>query len=263
MRAPRLSSLARTGTGAAAVAIAITGALGAASAADAATSVHHLRKLPTSLSIRKVKHPKLGFDVVSGNLRTARRVPLRGKDVLLESRTPATSTAPASAWAVVDQQVTGLHGAVAFKENPAVTTRYKLVFRAHPNFRHSQSGVVTIVVKATTPPAAARTSLSIREVKHPKLGFDVISGNLRTGHKVAVPNETVLLESRTPATSSAPASAWAVVDQQQTGVHGAVAFKEDPAVTTRYKLVHAADAAFRASQSGVVTVRVAAPAPTS
>jgi hypothetical protein len=263
MHAPRLSLLARTGTGAAAVAIAVTAALGAASAADAATSVHHLRKLPTSLSIRKVKHPKLGFDVISGNLRTARQVPLRGKNVLLESRIPATSTAPASPWTVVDQQQTGVHGAVAFKENPATTTRYKLVFLAHPNFRHSQSGVVTIVVKTTTPPPAARTSLSIRAVKHPKLGFDVVSGNLRTGHQVAVPNETVLLESRTPATSTAPASPWTVVDQQQTGLHGAVAFKEDPAATTRYKLVHQADTDFRASQSGVVTIRVAAPAPTS
>jgi hypothetical protein len=263
MRAPRLSSLARAGTGAAAVAIALTGALGAASAADAATSVHHLRKLPTSLSIRKVKHPKLGFDVISGNLRTTHRVPLRGKTVFLESRTPATSASPASPWAIVDQQTTGLHGAVAFKENPAATTRYKLVFKAHPNFRHSQSGVVTIRVATTTPPTAARTSLSIRAVKHPKLGFDVISGNLRTGHKVAVPNETVLLESRTPATSTTPASPWAVVDQQVTGAHGAVAFKESPTATIRYKLVHDADAAFRASHSGVVTIRVAAPAPTS
>jgi hypothetical protein len=260
MRAPRLSLLARTGTAAAAVAIAITGALGAASAADAATSVHHLRKLPTSLSIRKVKHPKLGFDVISGNLRTVHRVPLRDKTVFLESRTPATSAVPAAPWVVVDQQQTGVHGGVAFKENPAATTRYKLVFKAHPNFRRSQSGVVTIVVKAVPPPAPARTSLSIREVKHPKLGYDVISGNLRTGHRVAVPNETVLLESRTPA---APAAPWAVVDQQQTGVHGAVAFKENPAVTTRYKLVHQADPDFRASQSGVVTIRVAAPAPTS
>jgi hypothetical protein len=209
-----------------------------------------------------VEHPKLGFDVISGNLRTAHRVPLRGKTVLLESRTPATSAGPASPWAVVDQQVTGVHGAVAFKENPAVTTRYKLVFKAHPNFRRSQSGVVTIRVKAT-PPAPAPTSLSIREVKHPKLGYDVISGNLRTRHRVAVPNETVLLESRIPATSTTPASPWAVVDQQVTGVHGAVAFKESPAVTTRYKLVHQADADFRASHSGVVTIRVAAPAPTS
>jgi hypothetical protein len=261
MRAPRLSPLARAGTGAAAVAIALTGALGAASAADA--SVHHVRKLPTSLSIRKVNHPKLGYHVIGGNLRTVRHLPLRGKTVFLESRTPATSATPASPWAIVDQQTTGLHGAVAFKENPAATTRYKLVFKAHPNFRHSQSGVVTIRVATTTPPTAARTSLSIRAVKHPKLGFDVISGNLRTGHKVAVPNETVLLESRTPATSTTPASPWAVADQQLTGPHGAIAFKENPAATTRYKLVHAADADFRASHSGVVTIRVAAPAPTS
>jgi hypothetical protein len=260
MRVPRL---ARTGTGAAAIAIALTGALGTATAADAATAVHHLRKLPTSLSIRKVKHPKLGYDVIRGNLRTVRQLPLRGKTVLLESRTPATSTTPASPWAVIDQQVSGRHGAVAFKESPAATTRYKLVFRAHPNFRHSQSGVVTIRVATTPPPAAVKTSLSIRAVKHPKLGFDLISGNLRTGHRAAVPDETVLLESRTPATPTAPASPWAVIDQQVTGAHGGVAFKESPATTTRYKLVHQADAGFRASQSGVVTIRVAAPAPTS
>jgi len=247
MIASRVSLLTRAGAATAATAIALAGAAVTGSAADAAT--HHTRKLPTSLSIRLVKHTKLGFDVVRGQLRS-HHVPLRHKTVLLESRTATTK------FAVVDSARTGAHGVAAFKVTlPAETTKYKLVFAPHPNFRASQSGVVTIRIPSTTPPPAARTSLSIRLVKHPAKGFDAISGQLRS-HHVGLDGQTVLLESRTATTK------FAVIDTGTTGVHGVVRFREaTPAETTKYKLVFEAVPGFRASHSGVVTVRIASTPP--
>ena len=242
MIASRVSLLTRAGAATAATPIAHTRAAVTSSAADAAT--HHWRKLPTSLSIRLVKHTKDGFDVIRGQLR-CRHVPLRHKTVLLESRTATTT------FTVVDSARTGAHGVAAFKVSlPAETTKYKLVFAPHPNFRASHSGVVTIPVPSTTPPPPLRTSLSIRLVKHPKRGFDVISGQLRS-HHTGLSGETVLLESRTAGTK------FAVIDSGTTGVHGVVRFREaTPAETTKYKLVFEALPNFRASHSGVVTVLI-------
>ena len=242
MIASRLSLLTRAGAATAATAIALTGAAVTSSAAGAAT--HHVRKLPTSLSVRLVKHTHDGFDVVRGQLRS-HHVPLRNKTVLLESRTATTK------FAVVDSARTGAHGVAAFKVTlPSETTKYKLVFAPHPNFRASHSGVVTIRVASTPPPppVALRTSLSIRLVKHPKKGFDAISGQLRS-HHIGLSGKTVLLESRTAGTK------FAVIDTGTTGAHGVVAFKEPtPTETTRYKLVFEALPNFKASHSGVVTV---------
>ena len=204
MIASRVSLLTRAGAATAATAIALTGAAVTGSAAGAAT--HHTRKLPTSLSIRLVKHTRDGFDVIRGQLRS-HRVPLRHKTVLLESRTATTT------FTVVDSARTGAHGVAAFKVTlPAETTKYKLVFAPHPNFRASHSGVVTIRIPSTTPPPPVqlRTSLSIRLVKHPKQGFDVISGQLRS-HHVGLDGKTVLLESRTASTT------FAVIDTGTTG----------------------------------------------
>ena len=73
-------------------------------------------------------------------------MPLRHKTVLLESRTATTT------FTVVDSARTGAHGVAAFKVTlPAETTKYKLVFAPHPNFRASHSGVVTIRIPSTTP----------------------------------------------------------------------------------------------------------------
>ena len=134
---------------------------------------------------------------------------------------------------------------------PAETTKYKLVFAPHPNFRASHSGVVTIRVASTPPPPVAlRTSLSIRLVKHPRKGFDVISGQLRS-HHTGLSGKTVLLESRTAGTK------FAVIDSGATGPHGVVSFKEaTPTETTKYKLVFEALPNFKASHSGVVTVLI-------
>ncbi len=100
-------------------------------------------RLHSALTLEEVlvKHPKLGFDAISGQLRS-HHVPLRHKTVLLESRTASTK------FAVIDTGTTGLHGVVGFKEAiPAETTKYKLVFEALPNFRASHSGVVTVLIK--------------------------------------------------------------------------------------------------------------------
>src|SRR5258707_659606 len=139
MIASRVSLLTRAGAATAATAIALTGAAVTSSAAGAAT--HHVRKLPTSLSVRLVKHTKEGFDVISGQLRS-HHIGLSGKTVLLESRTAGTT------FAVIGTGTTGPHGAVSFKEaTPAETTKYKLVFEALPNFKASHSGVVTVVIR--------------------------------------------------------------------------------------------------------------------
>lgn len=139
MRASRMSPLTRAGSAAAAAAIAVTGVVATAGAADAAAT--HVRKLHTSLSIREVSHHRRGFDVIGGVLRS-HRVPLRGKIVYLESRTKGTK------FAVVAHEATHRHGGVAFRVSPTATTRYVLVFKGTPNFRHSHSAVVTIRVKA-------------------------------------------------------------------------------------------------------------------
>jgi hypothetical protein len=242
MIASRVSLLTRAGAATAATAIALAGAAVTSSAAGAAT--HHTRKLPTSLSIRLVKHTRDGFDVIRGQLRS-HHVPLRHKTVLLESRTATTT------FTVVDSARTGAHGVAAFKVTlPAETTKYKLVFAPHPNFRASHSGVVTIRITTPPPPVQLPTSLSIRLVKHPKKGIDVISGQLRS-HRIGLDGKTVLLESRTASTK------FAVIDTGTTGAHGVVSFKEAiPTETTKYKLVFEALPNFKASHSGVVTVLI-------
>ena len=68
MIASRVSLLTRAGAATAATAIALAGVAVTGSAVGAAT--HHSRKLPTSLSIRLVKHTRDGFDVIRGQLRS-------------------------------------------------------------------------------------------------------------------------------------------------------------------------------------------------
>lgn len=140
MFASRVSLLVRVGSAVAAAAIATAGAMAMTSAADAAAA-HHVPKLATSLSIRKVSFPRHHFAVISGDLRS-HRVPLRDKVVYLESRTKGTR------FAVVAHEVTHRRGWVAFKVSPSVTTRYVLVFKGSPNFRRCRSGVVTVRAKA-------------------------------------------------------------------------------------------------------------------
>jgi hypothetical protein len=152
MNASGVSLLTRVGSAAAATAIAVSGVMATASTADAATTsrvmtpaaaASHVRKLPTSLSIRKVDHPRRHFDVISGALRSL-RVPLRDEVVVLERRSAGTR------FHAVAAERTHRHGGwVAFRVRPAVVwTRYVLVFRGSPNFRHSHSGVVTVRARA-------------------------------------------------------------------------------------------------------------------
>src|SRR5690349_24585499 len=122
MIASRVSLLTRAGAATAATAIALAGAAVTSSAAGAAT--HHTRKLPTSLSIRLVKHTKDGFDVIRGQLRS-HHVPLRHKTVLLESPTATTT------FAVVGSARTCAHGVARLKVPlPAPSTKDQPVFWA-------------------------------------------------------------------------------------------------------------------------------------
>lgn len=136
MFASRVSLLARVGAAATAAAIATGGGLALTGAASAAPA-RHIPKLETSLSIRKVAHPRHHFAVISGDLRS-HRVPLRDKVVYLESRTKGTK------FAVVAHKVTHPRGWVAFRVSPSAATRYVLVFKGSPNFRRCHSGVVTV-----------------------------------------------------------------------------------------------------------------------
>jgi len=133
----RASMLTRAGSVAAAAAIAATGAIATAGAAGAAT--HPARRLPTHLSIVKLRavahHQHL--TVIAGRL-TSFRFPLRGQEVLLDRRTPG------SGWIVAGHERTGRFGDVAFVVSPKVTARYALVFAGTGNFRASQSRVVTV-----------------------------------------------------------------------------------------------------------------------
>jgi hypothetical protein len=134
-----MSLLTRVGSVAAAAALATSGVLATAGAADATTT--HLRRLPTSLSIVKVAHPRHHFAVVSGRL-SSHRIPLRDKFVYLARRTPGTS------FHIVRRELSHRHGWVAFRVSPGVRSQYVLVFRGSPNFRPSHSGVVTVRARA-------------------------------------------------------------------------------------------------------------------
>ena len=133
----RPSLLTRAGSVAAAAAIATTGAIATAGAAGAATPP--ARRLPTHLSIVKLRaianHKHV--TVIAGRL-TSLRFSLRGKEVFLDRKTPA------SGWIVVGHEQTSRFGDVAFVVNPKVTARYALVFDGTRNFRASHSQVVTV-----------------------------------------------------------------------------------------------------------------------
>ncbi len=240
MRVSGKSLLLRAGSAAAATAIGGTGIAVTAGAANAA--VTHPPKLPTSLSVRVATHPYYHFDVVSGVLKS-HRVPLRDELVYLESR-PAGSTAK---FDVLAKDRTGRYGEADFRVKPATATRYVLVFPGSPNFRAARSAAVT-VKSVVTPPRRLATSLSIREVTHPRYHFDVVSGGLVSG-RTQLRDKLVYLESR-PADSTAK---FTVLAKKETGWHGGVDFKVSPSVTTRYELVFPGGAYFAPSHSGVVT----------
>ena len=133
----RSSLLARRVTSlAAAAAIATTGAMAIAGAADASTA--HVKRLPTHLSVadrRAVEHHK-HVTVIAGRL-TSFRFALRGKIVFLDR-------VAGHKLAIVGHERTGRGGGVAFVVDPKKATHFVLVFPGSPNFHSSHSRVVTV-----------------------------------------------------------------------------------------------------------------------
>jgi hypothetical protein len=107
------------------------------SAASAATPSH--AKIPTHLFVRDhgVKGTHHASDAIIGLLR-ARGVPLPKRTVELFSRTKGTK------WAEVTSGTTTKAGIVRFTVTPATATRYVLVFKGGPVFRHSHSAVILL-----------------------------------------------------------------------------------------------------------------------
>jgi hypothetical protein len=132
----RASLMTRAGSVAAAAAIATTGALATAGAADAST--HHARRLPTHLSIVKVKavaHRKHVF-VIGGRLTTSGHA-LRGRVVFLD-RIADKHLVKAG------RERTNKFGVAAFVVDPKVTARFVVVFEGTPHLHSSHSRVVVI-----------------------------------------------------------------------------------------------------------------------
>ena len=92
------------------------------------------------------------------------------------------------------------------------------------------------------------TSLSVREVSHPVRHFDAVGGTLKS-RRVALRGKVVYLAGRRAGTDRR----FVLLAAGRTGLHGGVAFRVHPAVRTRYVLVFAGSANFRAARSGVVT----------
>ena len=236
MRVISVSLLARLGAATAASAIAVTGVVASAGAADAATQV---KKLPTAISVRKVNHPRHHYDALHARLRS-HHAPLRNKVVYLERKTATTT------FTVVAHKTTNRHGRVVFRVSPAVPSAFKIVFNGTPNFQPSHS---RIVLTARTHAPRAKTSLSIRKVNHPVLGYDTISGVLKS-HGKAISNRRVYLERRAAGTTT-----FTVLRHKRTGPHGGVAFRVSRAIKGAYKLVFHKHPHYRASHSGIVHVR--------
>ncbi len=132
----RASLMARAGSVAAAAVIATTGAMAAASAADAST--HLARRLPTHLSVVKVRavaHHRRTF-VIAGRLSTFGHG-LRGRVVFLD-RIAGRHVVK------VGRERTGRAGVAAFVVDPKVTARFVLVFEGTPRLHSSHSRIVVV-----------------------------------------------------------------------------------------------------------------------
>ena len=128
----RASLLTRAGSVAAAAAIATTGVMAAAGAADAST-VH---RLPTHLFASKHKAPHHDV-VIFGRLSTVHNIGLRGRLVFLDKLVGKDPVA-------IAHERAGAHGLVAFVVDPKSTTKYVLVFKGTKHLHSSHSRVVVV-----------------------------------------------------------------------------------------------------------------------
>jgi hypothetical protein len=132
----RASPMTRAGSVAAAAVIATTGAMAAASAADAAT--YHAHRLPTHLSavkVRAVAHHRHAF-VIAGRLTTFGHG-LRDRVVFLDriGRRHLVTVA---------RERTDRVGIAAFVVDPKVTARFVLVFDGTRRLHSSHSRIVVV-----------------------------------------------------------------------------------------------------------------------
>jgi hypothetical protein len=184
------------------------------------TPQHPGHRLPTSLSIRAVHRlvGAAGLDVVRGRLR-AGRVPLRGRRVVLVSRTPADT-----GWTFDGVHRTRRLGVVAFRVEPATDTAYRLVFLGTPLLQPARSATVRVLTRPTVTIAASPQSVDQGEPT-------IITGTA-TDDGTPVAGGTVdLLARRVGSTRDLH-----VVATGTTAADGTIAFTDTPAVPTAYRL---------------------------
>ena len=233
------SSITRAAAGAAVAAATVLALAGPASAATAKPLLIH----PT-LSIVESKNviKPGGTDIISGRL-AAKGVGLPGRTVNLDRVSGGTAV-------VVQSQLTGPAGGVAFTVTPAVTSRYELVFLGGSVYGPAHSGIVTVRV-ILPPPPRAHTTLSIVESKNviKPGGTDRISGRLAIRGGAGLAGRTVYLDRVIGGT-------LVEVQVGTTGPAGGVSFIVTPGITKRFELVYKGDPAYYPTHSGVVTVKV-------
>jgi hypothetical protein len=134
----RASLMTRAGTVAAAAAIATTGVMATAAAADASTA-HHPR-LATHLGVGKRHAVEHGhhFTVLLGRLSTRHHnMGLRGRLVFLDRVTK-------KGLVQIGHERTGAHGRVAFAVDPKGVAVFVLVFKGTPHLHASHSHAVIV-----------------------------------------------------------------------------------------------------------------------
>jgi hypothetical protein len=133
----RASLMTRAGTVAAAAAIATTGVMATAAAADASTA--HPR-LATHLGVAKRHAVEHGhhFTVLLGRLSTRHHnMGIRGRLVFLDRVTKKGVVQ-------IGHERTGAHGRVAFAVDPKGVAVFVLVFKGTPHLRSSHSHAVIV-----------------------------------------------------------------------------------------------------------------------
>ncbi len=132
----RASLMTRAGSVAAAAAIATTGVMATAAAADASTAP----RLATHLGVAKRHAVEHGhhFTVILGRLSTRHHNSgLRGRVVFLDRVTK-------KGLVQVGHERTGAHGRVAFAVHPKGVVVFVLVFKGTPHLRASHSHAVIV-----------------------------------------------------------------------------------------------------------------------
>lgn len=206
------------------------------------TPQHHANRIATSLSIRAARHVVRldGADVVMGELR-AGRVPLRHRSVLLVSRPVGTD----QGWTFEAAHLSGRHGKVAFRVEPATDTAYQLVFLGTGLLRPSHSAIVRILTRPDVSITADPTLIDRGDTT-------TISG-VASDEGTPIAGATVKLLARRVGHHHV-----AVLGSSITADDGSVSFAASPGVSTVYRLHLIASTGVRGALSPAarVTVRI-------